>query len=78
MTAPYYIAGYGGFIVVESYPGPSGNIDKLYTVPNVRLATPFPSYEQADAAAKWAINKLYPPDLRYFAILAPTFGEHDG
>jgi hypothetical protein len=74
VSAPYYIALYGGFLVVEDYATPGGNRTKVYTVANSRLATPFDTFEQADGAAKWAANTLYPPDLRYFAILAPSFG----
>lgn len=74
---PYYVAVYGGFLVIESYDTPHGERTKTYTVPNVRLASPFPQYLDADAAAKWAVGQLYPPDLRYFAILAPTFGTED-
>lgn len=75
MSAPYYVALYGGFLVIESYATPGGDRTKTYTVADARLAQPFATYEQADATAKWAVNQLYPPDLRYFAILAPSFGE---
>lgn len=74
MSAPYYIAVYGGFLVVEHYPGPDQRpVTKVYTVANVRHASPWASFERADATAKWAVGQLYPPDLRYFAILAPAF-----
>lgn len=74
MSAPYYIAVYGGFLVVERYPDDVGrDITKVYTVPNVRHATPWPDFGAADAAAKWAVGQLYPPDLRYFAILTGAF-----
>lgn len=73
---PYLIAVYGGFVVVESYPAPDNErtITKVYTVADARSATAYPDFASADAAAKWAVNTLYPPDLRYFALLqAPTF-----
>lgn len=75
MKAPYYIAVYGGFLVVEKYPGPVGRpeVSKMYTVGDVRLATPWHDFASADAAAKWAVGQLYPPDLRYFALLAAAF-----
>lgn len=79
MSAPYYVAVYGGFLVVEYYNGPlkqdgyHERLCKAYTIADVRSATPWNGFELADAAAKWAVNHLYPPDLRYFAILAaPT------
>jgi hypothetical protein len=77
MSAPYYVALYGGFLVIESYDTVDSVRTKAYTVADVRLAEPFDTFDQADAAAKWAVNKLYPPDLRYFAILAASFGTED-
>lgn len=75
MKPPFYIALYGGFLCVEHYSGlDNRRITKAYTVADVRLATPWDTFEQADLTAKWAVKQLYPPDLRYFAILAPTFG----
>lgn len=83
---PFYVALYGGFLCVETYtPLPNtarrtdadGNISKYYTVADVRMATPWPSFEDADAAAKWATGLLYPPDLRYSAVLAPSFGTRE-
>jgi hypothetical protein len=71
MAGPFTLAMYGGFLVVETYDVPGGNRTKVYTVPNVRLATVYDTFEAADAAAKWAANHLYPPDLRYYAILQP-------
>ena len=70
MTAPCYIALYGGFLVVEAYDAPPGaSITKCYTVSDCRSATPYPTFAAANAVAKWAANYLYPPDLRYFALL---------
>lgn len=83
---PFYVACYGGFLCVERYypaPGAKGRTDqdgtitKTYTVADVRLATSWTDFEDADAMAKWAMGRMYPPDLRYFAILAPTFGNSD-
>lgn len=73
MSGPYYVAAYGGFLVSEEYDTLDGRQQKLYTVCNVRLAKPFDSFEKADAFAKWAVHRLYPPDLRYFAILGNPF-----
>lgn len=74
LHAPYFIAVYGGFLVVESYPDHDDKIHtKVYTVANVRHATPWPNFEAADGAAKWAVGTLYPPDLRYFGILTMAF-----
>lgn len=72
MSNPYVIAVYGGFVVVESYDTPHGKQQKLYTISDSRSATPFDTFEKADATAKWAVGKLYPPDLRYFAIFVPA------
>lgn len=72
--APYFIAVYGGFLVVESYEDNDQKLrTKVYTVSNFRHATPWPNFESADGAAKWAVATLYPPDLRYFGILSPAF-----
>lgn len=67
---PYYIACYGGFLVIEDVP--NGHT-RTFTVSNVRLATTFSSFLHADAAAKWAVGRLYPPDLQYFALLQVAF-----
>lgn len=76
---PFYIAVHGGFLIIERYATPHGQQTKVYTVGDVRLATPFDSFEQADANAKWAVGQLYPPDLRYFALLqVPTFTSETG
>lgn len=70
MSAPYYVALYGGFLVVERYrTDDNRTITKAFTDTNVRLASPFATFDEADATAKWAANQLYPPDIRYFAIL---------
>jgi hypothetical protein len=78
VSAPYYVALYGGFLVIESYDSLDGPRTKTYTMTDVRLATPYDTFEKADSAAKWAVGHLYPPDLRYFAILTPSFGGQDG
>jgi hypothetical protein len=67
---PYYIAVYGGFVVLENVPN---GYQRLYTAPNIRLATPFSTFENADATAKFAVQRLYPPDLQYFALLQVAF-----
>lgn len=78
MSAPYYVAVYGGFLVIERYQTHANGVrTKAYTVADCREAEPFNTFDQADSAAKWAVMHLYPPDLRYFAILAPSFGEQD-
>ena len=64
--APYYIAAYGGFIVIEEH---GDGRRRVYTACNVRLATPFRDFLNADAIAKWAVAQLYPIDLQYFALL---------
>jgi hypothetical protein len=69
MSAPYYVALYGGFLVVERYLADNRTITKAFTDTNVRLASQFDTFDEADATAKWAVNQLYPPDIRYFAIL---------
>lgn len=83
---PFYVACYGGFLCVERYLPPVGSkartdqdgyVTKTYTVPDVRLASTWSDFETADDAAKWAVGLLYPPDLRYFAVLAPIFGQSD-
>lgn len=78
--APYYVAVFGGFLVVETYATPddeggSRSRTKAYTIADVRSATQWPTFESADATAKWAVNHLYPPDLRYFAVLVAPQGE---
>jgi hypothetical protein len=71
VSGPFYANLYGGFLVVEEYAGPDmRKVTKTYTVPDVRLATPWPSFADADRRAKQSASQLYPPDLRYFAILA--------
>lgn len=70
MSAPYYVAVYGGFLVIEHYDTPHGRLTKTYTIANVRCATQWDDFKTADLAAKYAVNHLYPPDLRYFALLA--------
>lgn len=74
MSTIVYVALYGGFLVVEHYPAGARQATKAYTVPDARLATPFMGVDQADACAKWASHQLYPPDLRYFALLTPATG----
>lgn len=74
MTAPYYVAMYGGFLVLDEYSTDGGLVQKLYTVADVRLASPFDTYLHADSCAKWAVGKLYPPGRRYFAIMCASFG----
>lgn len=71
---PYYVAVFGGFLVIEYYDGTPRDgqpmrICKTYTIADVRSATTWHTFEAADAAAKWAVTHLYPPDLRYFALL---------
>lgn len=75
MSGIYYVAVYGGFLVTEFYDTSVGPKAKAYTVADPRLATPFPTFDQADRTAKWATHRLYPPDLRYFAILVPAVEE---
>lgn len=70
----YYVAAFGGFVVMEEYMVGAGLRHKVYTVPDARLATPFDSFELADEAGKRATAILYPPGLRHFAILQPSFG----
>lgn len=81
---PFYVACYGGFLCVETYmPAPglkrrtdeNGNVTKCYTIADVRMATPWPTFIEADEAGHWATGVMYPPDFRYYAILAPAFGE---
>ena len=70
MKAPFYVAAYGGFLVVERYRDNDGaERVKVFTEPNVRMASVFDSFDEADSTAKWAIGRMYPPDIRYFAIL---------
>jgi hypothetical protein len=70
MTAPYYVALYGGFLVAEEYSVPGkGTEIRRFTVPDARQADTWDTFGQADKAAKIAVDQLYPPDLRYFAIL---------
>lgn len=71
MPAPYYVATFNGFLVVENVRDARQRV--VYTVADVRSATPFDSFEQADAAAKWGCGRLYPDDLCYFAIFTPAF-----
>ncbi|MGZ8317524.1 MAG: hypothetical protein ACXWVD_00345 [Telluria sp.] len=70
MAGPYFIATYNGFLVIERI---EGGRDRVYTDADVRCATPFDSFEQADAAAKWGCNRLFPQDISYFAILKAAF-----
>jgi hypothetical protein len=80
VSAPYYVAVCGGFLVVEYYGsavaknGKRERICKSYTIADVRSATTWPTFELADAVAKWAVAHLYPPDLRYFAVLQVASG----
>lgn len=72
MTPPYYVALYGGFLVAESYfvAGRKEDVTRMYTVADVRQADTWDTFAEADTMAKLAVEHLYPPDLRYFAILA--------
>lgn len=70
MAAPYYVAVYSGFVVIERYDTPQkGEVTKCFTTPDCRSASTFQTFDDADAAAKWAVAHMYPPDLRYFAVL---------
>lgn len=67
---PYFVATYSGFLVVES---DDNDRPRTFAVANVRLATPFDSFEHADATAKWAVRRMYPDDLQYFALLQVSY-----
>lgn len=74
---PYYIATYNGFLCIETPRDRHGQPgrQRLFTTANVREATSWPTFEQADAAALWGVNQLFPPDVNYFAIFqAPHWG----
>jgi hypothetical protein len=76
MTPPYYVAVYGGFLVAESFyvAGRDEEVTRMYTVTDVRQADTWDTFEQADTIAKIAVEHLYPPDLRYFAVLVVPRG----
>lgn len=65
MNPAYYVATYSGFLVAEDM--------WAYTVPDLRIATRFRSFLAADNAAKWAVRKLFPPDVEYFALLHDAY-----
>lgn len=67
---PYYVGTYGGYLAIED--ADDGRV-RTYMVADVRLASPFDSFAQADAAAKLAVE-VYPPDLAYFAIFTVARG----
>lgn len=70
MPAPYYVNVYSGFLVVESYKtSQNGQVTKCFTTPDCRSASTFDSWDDADRTAKWAVGLMFPPDLRYFALL---------
>lgn len=71
----YYVALYGGFAVNEQYPTrENGTTTKTFTTADIRTATSWDTAEAADAFAKYAVQMLYPPDLRHFAVLRTTTG----
>lgn len=71
MSALFYVATYNGFLVIEPVPG---GRDRVYTDSNVRYATPFSSFRQAEAAGKWGVGRLFPKDKSYFAVMQVTQG----
>ena len=72
MSGLFYVAMCTGFLVIETRRTPTGERTRAFTVPNPRVATPFDSFHQADAAGKWAGGYLYPPSVRYYAVLQPS------
>lgn len=68
---PFFVATYNGFLVVEPV---KGGRTRVYTDSDIRMATPFASFEQADKAAKWGVHQLFPSDLAYFALLQAPAG----
>jgi hypothetical protein len=71
---PYFVAAHGGFLVLDEYHDYGNKQQRLFTVADPRLATPFDSFLQADSFGKWATNKLYPPNRRWFAVFQPAIG----
>jgi hypothetical protein len=71
MTGPFYVAVYGGFLVAEEYKAGNrqGKAMRIYTIADVRQADTWDTFAEADNIAKLAVEHLYPPDLRYFAVL---------
>jgi hypothetical protein len=72
MSAPYYVALCNGFVQLEDEAHPDDAI-RFTLTRNVRLATSFSTFEQADDFGNWAVEAL-PAGLRYFAILQSTIG----
>lgn len=73
MTAPYYVALYSGFVQLEDEHAPPDEQLRFTTIRNVREATSFDTFEQADDFGNWAVEFL-PRGLRYFAVLQSTIG----
>lgn len=71
MAALFYVATYNGFLVIEPVPG---GRDRVYTDADVRCATPFGSFQRAEAAGKWGTGKLFPRDKSYFAVVQAAQG----
>lgn len=65
-TPPYYVAVYGGFLVVDEF-GHAKRV-RSYTTPDPREADSWQTFAETDQIAKWAVARMYPPELQYFAI----------
>jgi hypothetical protein len=75
MSAPYLVALCNGFVLLDDEQASPDDQIRFTTVQNVRLASCFNTFQEADDFGNWAVGFL-PRGLRYFAILAATFGEH--
>jgi hypothetical protein len=73
MSAPYFVALCNGFVQLDDEQSSPEDQVRFTIVHNVRLATCFNSFQEADDFGNWAVEFL-PRGLRYFAILQSTIG----
>lgn len=62
----FYVSTKSGFLVQN---GPRGI--HFYAEVDIRKATPFKTFAEADEAGKIAVTKMFPREMQYFAILSP-------
>jgi hypothetical protein len=65
---PFYVATMNGFLAMEGH--------RPYNVADCRLATPFDTFEEADAAGRASAWRLSPAGTSYFAILCLPEGTY--
>ncbi|MBB3219901.1 hypothetical protein [Pseudoduganella umbonata] len=76
IVGPYVVATASGFLVSQNS---EASRCKVYTDPNVRHASTWVTFDEADQAAKRGVASLYPKELHYYSILvAPNIKQVDG